>query len=49
MNYFKNVAENIRASWESDLAYAKWYAKQSNERKVGMMLSGYRFATESIR
>ena len=49
MNYFKNVAENIKASWESDLAYAKWYAKQPNERKVGMILSGYRFAADSIR
>ena len=49
MDYSKNIEENIRVSWESDLAYARWYEKQPDERKVGMMVSGYEFAARSIR
>ena len=44
-----DYSENVKASLEADLAYAKWYAKQSDERKVGMILSGYRFVVENIQ
>lgn len=44
-----NYSENIKASWEADLVYAKWYAKQSDEKKVGMILSGYRFVVNNIK
>ena len=44
-----DYSENIKASLASDFAYAKWYAKQSDERKAGMILSGYRFVVDNIR
>lgn len=44
-----DYSENIKASWESDLAYAKWYAKQSDEKKGSMILSGYRFVVNNIK
>lgn len=49
MDYSENIRENIKISWESDLAYAKWYQKQSDERKAGMIDSGYKFVAENIR
>lgn len=46
---YSNIEENIKASHESDLIYAKWYATQPNERKSKMILSGYNFAANHIR
>lgn len=46
---YSNIAENIKESRASDLLYGKWYAAQSNERKSGMILSGYNFAANTIK
>jgi hypothetical protein len=45
---YSNLEENIRASEEADFQYAKWYEKQSDERKSSMMISGYKFVAEKI-
>ena len=44
-----DYSENIKASKDSDLAYAKWYEKQSDERKEGMIISGYNLVANNIK
>jgi len=43
-----DYSENVKASLESDLAYAKWYAQQPDNKKAEMIKSGYLFATNHI-
>lgn len=46
---YSNLEENIKASEEADFQYAKWYEKQSDERKSAMMISGYKLVAERIK
>lgn len=46
---YSNLSENIEASKAADLAYAKWYRKQSDQRKAGMIMSAYNFVADRIR
>lgn len=48
MNY-SNLEENIKASEEADFQYAKWYEKQSDERKSSMMISGYKLVADRVK
>jgi hypothetical protein len=45
---YSNLEENIRVSEEADFQYAKWYEKQSDERKSSMMISGYKHVTDRV-
>jgi hypothetical protein len=49
MGFSENMAENIRVSRESDFEYARWYARQSDEKKSSMILSGWKLATGHVR
>lgn len=49
MDSFKNLAENIAASRESDFAYARWYASQPDEQKASMIISGWKLAFGHVR
>ncbi|MFK7937680.1 MAG: hypothetical protein AB8G22_29450 [Saprospiraceae bacterium] len=44
-----NLSENIAAANAADLAYAKWYAGQSDQRKAGMILSAFNLIADRIR
>jgi hypothetical protein len=44
-----DYSKNIEAHKASDLAYAKWYEHQPEERKAQMVLSGYNFIAERIK
>ncbi len=43
-----DYSEIVKQSEASDLAYAKWYAQQSDERKTEMIKSGYRMVAKNI-
>ena len=45
---YSNIEENIRASEAADFQYAQWYAQQSDERKSGMILSGYKMVADNV-
>lgn len=45
MDYSKLVKDSEAA----DLAYARWYAKQSNEKKETMIRSGYKLVTNNVQ
>lgn len=44
-----NLLKNIEASKAADLAYAKWYAQQSDQQKAGMIMSAFNFVADRIR
>ena len=44
-----NLAENIKASQAADLAYSKWYAQQSDQRKASMIVSAFNFVAHRVR
>lgn len=44
-----NLAKNIAASKAADLAYSKWYSKQSDQHKAGMIRSAFNFVAQRIR
>ncbi len=44
-----DYSDNTKASHESDLKYAAWYAAQPDERKAAMVESGYKFVADHIR
>ena len=43
-----DYSEIVKQSESSDLAYAKWYAQQSDERKTEMIKSGYRMVAKNV-
>lgn len=43
-----DYSENVKASLATDIAYARWYAQQSDKKKAQMMESGYQFAAKHI-
>ena len=46
---YSNLEENIKASEEADFQYAQWYAKQSDDRKSAMILSGYKMVADNVK
>ncbi|MEL6941382.1 MAG: hypothetical protein AAFO82_01835 [Bacteroidota bacterium] len=46
---YSNLSENIKASKAADMAYARWYRAQSDEKKAGMIMSAYHFVADRIR
>jgi hypothetical protein len=48
-SFDRNLAENIKASRESDFEYARWYAGQPDEKKASLIVGGWNLVAGHVR